>query len=184
MSNNIIDTVTQAVNSLVSALKLPDESAKANDTLGSMNFPSSAVFCPIRIMIPRPVCLLITKPSVLCLRRVLYPVRIKVSSPHWSIYCAANFPKGVPVSFHLVSSKLVGNDIDYGLREFRWSGKQAKKFNAITRGLLPPGSGDEVPPASLIWICPSRCVTTACTSPAAYPGRRTPPRKLSRWRTR
>ncbi|EIW9322527.1 TPA: traC domain protein, partial [Klebsiella pneumoniae] len=27
MSNNIIDTVTQAVNSLVSALKLPDESA-------------------------------------------------------------------------------------------------------------------------------------------------------------
>jgi conjugal transfer ATP-binding protein TraC len=125
MSNNIIDAVTQAVNSLVSALKLPDESAKANDTLGSMNFPSSAVFCPIRIMIPRPGCLLITKPSVLCLRRVLYPVRIKVSSPHWSIYCAANF-WGVPVSFHLVSSKLVGNDIDYGLREFRWSGKQAK----------------------------------------------------------
>ncbi|VCV91677.1 hypothetical protein BANRA_05204 [Klebsiella pneumoniae] len=41
------------------------------------------------------------------------------------IYCAA-----VPVGF-LVSSKLVGNDIDYGLREFRWSGKQAK-FNAIT----------------------------------------------------
>ncbi|MHB5370851.1 traC domain protein, partial [Klebsiella pneumoniae] len=28
MSNNIIDAVTQAVNSLVSALKLPDESAK------------------------------------------------------------------------------------------------------------------------------------------------------------
>lgn len=39
MSNNIMDTVAQAVNSLVSALKLPDESAKANDTLGSMNFP-------------------------------------------------------------------------------------------------------------------------------------------------
>ncbi len=28
MSNNIIDAVTQTVNSLVSALKLPDESAK------------------------------------------------------------------------------------------------------------------------------------------------------------
>ncbi|EPC3621933.1 traC domain protein, partial [Klebsiella pneumoniae] len=27
MSNNIIDAVTQTVNSLVSALKLPDESA-------------------------------------------------------------------------------------------------------------------------------------------------------------
>ncbi len=60
----------------------------------------------------------------------------------------SKLPRGVPVSFHLVSSKLVGNDIDYGLREFRWSGKQAKKFNAITQCLLPPGSGDEVPPAS------------------------------------
>ncbi|WP_180864271.1 type IV secretion system protein TraC, partial [Klebsiella pneumoniae] len=45
----------------------------------------------------------------------------------------SKLPRGVPVSFHLVSSKLVGNDIDYGLREFRWSGKQAKKFNAITQ---------------------------------------------------
>ncbi|VDA68260.1 hypothetical protein BANRA_05253 [Klebsiella pneumoniae] len=80
----------------------------------------------------------------------------------------SKLPRGVPVSFHLVSSKLVGNDIDYGLREFRWSGKQAKKFNAITRCLLPPGSGDEVPlPPDL--DLPSRCVTTACTSPAAYP---------------
>ena len=31
----------------------------------------------------------------------------------------SKLPRGVPVSFHLVSSKLVGNDIDYGLREFR-----------------------------------------------------------------
>lgn len=34
MRNNLMDTVAQAVNSLVSALQLPDESAKANDTLG------------------------------------------------------------------------------------------------------------------------------------------------------
>ncbi len=145
MSNNIIDTVTQAVNSLVSALKLPDESAKANDTLGSMNFPSSAVFCPIRIMIPRPGCLLTTKPSVLCLRRVLYPVRIKVSSPHWSIYCAANF-HGASRSVFIWSpanwSAMISTTVCV---EFRWSGKQAKKFNAITQCLLSPGSGDEVP---------------------------------------
>ena len=30
MRNNLMDTVAQAVNSLVSALQLPDESAKAN----------------------------------------------------------------------------------------------------------------------------------------------------------
>ncbi len=48
MSNNIIDAVTQAVNSLVSALKLPDESAKANDTLGSMNFPQFSRILPYK----------------------------------------------------------------------------------------------------------------------------------------
>lgn len=133
MSNNFIDTVTQAVNSLVSALKLPDESAKANDTLGSMNFPSSAVFCPIRIMIPRPVCLLITKPSVLCLRRVLYPVRIKVSSPHWSIYCAANCPGASrsvfiwsPANWSAMTSTTVCVNSAGAVNRL-------KKFNAITR---------------------------------------------------
>lgn len=152
MSNNIIDAVTQTVNSLVSALKLPDESAKANDTLGSMNFPSSAVFCPIRIMIPRPGCLLITKPSVLCLRRVLYPVRIKYRR-HTGHLLRSKLPRGVPVSFHLVSSKLVGNDIDYGLREFRWSGKQAKKFNAITQPTIS-GQRRRSSPCLLHWIYP------------------------------
>ncbi|HGD3574075.1 F pilus assembly Type-IV secretion system for plasmid transfer family protein, partial [Klebsiella pneumoniae] len=48
MSNNIIDAVTQTVNSLVSALKLPDESAKANDTLGSMNFPQFSRILPYK----------------------------------------------------------------------------------------------------------------------------------------
>ena len=32
--NNPLEAVTQAVNSLVTALKLPDESAKANEVLG------------------------------------------------------------------------------------------------------------------------------------------------------
>ncbi len=39
MSNNPLQAVTQAVNSLVTALKLPDESAKANEILGEMSFP-------------------------------------------------------------------------------------------------------------------------------------------------
>ncbi len=37
--NNPLEAVTQAVNSLVTALKLPDESAKANEVLGEMSFP-------------------------------------------------------------------------------------------------------------------------------------------------
>ena len=51
---------------------------------------------------------------------------------NWSICCGQK-SLGVPFTINLVSSKLVGNDIEYGLREFSWSGKEAEKFNAITR---------------------------------------------------
>lgn len=65
----------------------------------------------------------------------------------------SKLPRGVPVSFHLVSSKLVGNDIDYGLREFRWSGKQAK---SLMPSPAPTISGRRKHnfPCRTIWICP------------------------------
>ncbi len=44
--NNPLEAVTQAVNSLVTALKLPDESAKANEVLGEMSFwTMQTAFC-------------------------------------------------------------------------------------------------------------------------------------------
>ncbi len=48
MSNNPLEAVTQAVNSLVTALKLPDESAKANEVLGEMSFPQFSRLLPYR----------------------------------------------------------------------------------------------------------------------------------------
>ncbi len=48
--NNPLEAVTQAVNSLLTALKLPDESAKANEVLGEMSFRSSAICCRTVIM--------------------------------------------------------------------------------------------------------------------------------------
>lgn len=44
--NNPLEAVTQAVNSLVTALKLPDESAKANEVLGEMSFPQFSRLLP------------------------------------------------------------------------------------------------------------------------------------------
>lgn len=46
--NNPLEAVTQAVNSLVTALKLPDESAKANEVLGEMSFPQFSRLLPYR----------------------------------------------------------------------------------------------------------------------------------------
>lgn len=133
MSNNIIDAVTQAVNSLVSALKLPDESAKANDTLGSMNFPQFSRILPYKDYDSATGLFINNKTVGFMFEARPLPGADKSIVATLEHLLRSKLPRGVPVSFHLVSSKLVGNDIDYGLREFRWSGKQAKKFNAITR---------------------------------------------------
>ncbi len=141
MSNNIIDTVTQAVNSLVSALKLPDESAKANDTLGSMNFPQFSRILPYKDYDSATGLFINNKTVGFMFEARPLPGADKSIVATLEHLLRSKLPRGVPVSFHLVSSKLVGNDIDYGLREFRWSGKQAKKFNAITDQLqsISPG---------------------------------------------
>jgi conjugal transfer ATP-binding protein TraC len=89
MRNNLMDTVAQAVNSLVSALQLPDESAKANDTLGSMNFPSSAGFYPIRIMILKGL-FINTKTIGFMLEARPLPGQTRILSAHWSICCGQN----------------------------------------------------------------------------------------------
>lgn len=54
--NNPLEAVTQAVNSLVTALKLPDESAKANEVLGEMSFPQFSRLLPYRDYNRSPVC--------------------------------------------------------------------------------------------------------------------------------
>ena len=132
MSNNIIDTVTQAVNSLVSALKLPDESAKANDTLGSMNFPQFSRILPYKDYDSATGLFINNKTIGFMFEARPLPGADNSIVATLEHLLRSKLPRGVPVSFHLGSSKLVGNDIDYGLREFRWSGKQAKKLNAIT----------------------------------------------------
>ncbi len=45
----------------------------------------------------------------------------------------SKLPRKTPVSFHLVSSQVIGEELDYGLSDFAWQGKQAYKFNAVTR---------------------------------------------------
>ncbi len=53
---NLLDTVTQAANSLLTALKLPDESAQANQILGEMSFPQFSRLLPYRDYNQSPAC--------------------------------------------------------------------------------------------------------------------------------
>ncbi|HBA6180290.1 TPA: type IV conjugative transfer system coupling protein TraD, partial [Escherichia coli] len=54
-------------------------------------------------------------------------------------------PRGVPFCIHLKSSQLVGDRIEYGLREFSWSGEQAERFNAITRAYYMNAAATQFP---------------------------------------
>lgn len=153
MSNNIIDAVTQTVNSLVSALKLPDESAKANDTLGSMNFPQFSRILPYKDYDSATGLFINNKTVGFMFEARPLPGADKSIVATLEHLLRSKLPRGVPVSFHLVSSKLVGNDIDYGLREFRWSGKQAKSLTPLPAPTIS-GRRKHNFPCRTIWICP------------------------------
>ncbi|OXV24750.1 TraC family protein, partial [Enterobacter kobei] len=46
--SNPLDSVTRTVNSLLTALKMPDASSEANDVLGQMRFPQFSRVLPYR----------------------------------------------------------------------------------------------------------------------------------------
>lgn len=138
MSNNPLEAVTQAVNSLLTALKLPDESAKANEVLGEMSFPQFSRLLPYRDYNQESGLFMNDTTMGFMLEA------IPINGANESIVevldhmLRTKLPRGVPFCIHLMSSQLVGDRIEYGLREFSWSGEQAERFNAIIRiGDLP-----------------------------------------------
>ncbi len=137
--NNPLEAVTQAVNSLVTALKLPDESAKANEVLGEMSFPQFSRLLPYRDYNQESGLFMNDTTMGFMLEA------IPINGANESIVEALDhmlrtkLPRGVPFCIHLKSSQLVGDRIEYGLREFSWSGEQAERFNAITRAYYMNG---------------------------------------------
>ncbi|HBB6717230.1 TPA: TraC family protein, partial [Serratia marcescens] len=108
MRNNLMDTVAQAVNSLVSALQLPDESAKANDTLGSMNFPQFSRILPYQDYDSETGLFINTKTIGFMLEARPLPGANKDIVATLEHLLRTKIPRGVPFTINLVSSKLVG----------------------------------------------------------------------------
>ncbi|ATB80833.1 TPA: type IV secretion system protein TraC [Escherichia coli] len=145
MSNNPLEAVTQAVNSLVTALKLPDESAKANEVLGEMSFPQFSRLLPYRDYNQESGLFMNDTTMGFMLEA------IPINGANESIVEALDhmlrtkLPRGIPLCIHLMSSQLVGDRIEYGLREFSWSGEQAERFNAITRAYYMNAAATQFP---------------------------------------
>ncbi|WP_374962981.1 SDR family NAD(P)-dependent oxidoreductase [Spongiibacter tropicus] len=103
------------------------------DTLGSMNFPQFSRILPYQDYDSETGLFINTKTIGFMLEARPLPGANKDIVATLEHLLRTKIPRGVPFTINLVSSKLVGDDIEYGLREFSWSGKQAEKFNAITR---------------------------------------------------
>ncbi|SQR21542.1 conjugal transfer ATP-binding protein TraC [Escherichia coli] len=143
--NNPLEAVTQAVNSLVTALKLPDESAKANEVLGEMSFPQFSRLLPYRDYNQESGLFMNDTTMGFMLEA------IPINGANESIVEALDhmlrtkLPRGIPLCIYLMSSQLVGDRIEYGLREFSWSGEQAERFNAITRAYYMKAAATQFP---------------------------------------
>lgn len=136
---------TTSDNSLVTALKLPDESAKANEVLGEMSFPQFSRLLPYRDYNQESGLFMNDTTMGFMLEA------IPINGANESIVEALDhmlrtkLPRGIPLCIHLMSSQLVGDRIEYGLREFSWSGEQAERFNAITRAYYMKAAATQFP---------------------------------------
>ena len=148
MSNNIIDTVTQAVNSLVSALKLPDESAKANDTLGSMNFPQFSRILPYKDYDSATGLFINNKTVGFMFEARPLPGADKSIVATLEHLLRSKLPRGVPVSFHLVSSTSTTVCVN--------SAGAVNRLKSLMPSPAPTISGRRKHnfPCRTIWICP------------------------------
>lgn len=130
---NSIERVTQAANRLFAGLKLPDGSGDANRTLGDMRFPQFSRLLPYRDY-DKETGFFVNATTVGFL---LEATPLTGANPDivgvLENLLRTKVPRKVPLSFHLVSSKVVGPQIDEGMQDFSWSGKQAELFNGITR---------------------------------------------------
>lgn len=118
---------------MLSALKMPDESTAANQILANMKFPQFSRLLPYRDYDEETGLFMnATTMGFVLEAQPLVGANVQVVESLENLL-RTKMPRGIPLSIHLMSSKQVGEGIEYGLREFSWSGEQAPKFNAITR---------------------------------------------------
>ncbi|EFL6450626.1 TraC family protein [Escherichia coli] len=145
MSKNPLETVTQAVNSLLTALKLPDESSQANQILGEMSFPQFSRLLPYRDYNQESGLFMNDTTMGFMLEAIPINGANKSIVEALDHMLRTKLPRGIPLCIHLMSSQLVGDRIEYGLREFSWSGEQAERFNAITRAYYMKAAATQFP---------------------------------------
>lgn len=128
-----MERLVETVNRLISGFTSHDGAAEANKTLGEMKFPQVSSMLPYRDY-DEDSGLFINNGS---LGFMLQAVPLIGANEHiiqvLDDLVKSKLPRQTPITFHLVSSRLVGEQIDLGIADFRWKGEHADRFNKITR---------------------------------------------------
>lgn len=126
------DIFTEAVSRLQQAMTSPRGVSEANRLLGQLTYPQLSHLLPYRefdeesgLFVNQGTVgfLLKATPLIGANQHIADVLNDLVKS---------KLPRKTPISFHFVSSQVIGEQLDEGLSDFAWRGKQAAKFNAIT----------------------------------------------------
>ncbi|SMG60313.1 type IV secretion system protein TraC [Cedecea sp. NFIX57] len=133
MSHQTDDVFTQTLTRLWHAVRAPSGATAANRALENLNYPRLSSLLPYRGF-DAESGLFINKSTVGFLLKATPLIGANTHIVEvLNDLVKSKLPRKTPISFHLVSSPLIGDDLDRGLADFAWQGKEEKKFNAITR---------------------------------------------------
>lgn len=128
-----MDRITATIERLLSALTKQDGATAANKTLSDLHYPQVSSLLPYRFY-DAESGLYVNKGSV----GFMLEARPLIGANEHIVQVLddlikTKLPRQVPISIHLVSSKVIGQQIDDGIANFSWQGKHADRFNHITR---------------------------------------------------
>ncbi|UCQ29563.1 type IV secretion system protein TraC (plasmid) [Edwardsiella tarda] len=125
---------------LMGAWKAPDGSPKANQVLEEMDYPSFSSLLPYRSYDPESELFINAKTVGFMVECTPLSGANEAITKSLDYFLRDKIPRKVPLTFILVGSPCIRPLLEQGLADFRWQGKRADTFNAITRAYYEHGA--------------------------------------------
>src|SRR5213076_2078717 len=119
-----LDIFTQTISRIQNAIKSPGGVSDANRSLGNLTYPQLSNLLPYREFDDETGLFINKSTAGFLLKAVPLIGANKHIVDVLNDLVKSKLPRKTPVSFHLVSSQVIGEELDYGLSDFAWQGKQ------------------------------------------------------------
>lgn len=127
------DDIDSALKKLVKEGTAPDGTRRANAKLITMDFPELCSMLPYQWYDEERKIFLNDSSIGFVLKGAPLRGANEQVLDSFNDLVKSKIPRGSCLTVQLISTPVIGHDLDYGLADFAWSGKLANKFNAITR---------------------------------------------------